>query len=103
MNFVIVRSPLLPVIARSAEWESALADYAMADDCATHNDWQPRFRRGLLLQRMRRFSESNSTLTRLFADFTNLAELYASLPLVSIYASQFATGPVITDPDAVST
>ena len=86
-----------------AEWESALADYAMADDCATHNDWQPRFRRGLLLQRMRRFSESNSTLTRLFADFTNLAELYASLPLVSIYASQFATGPVITDPDAVST
>jgi len=32
------------------EWEEALWSYAAAADLASHHDWQPRLRLGLLLQ-----------------------------------------------------
>ena len=62
---------LLPV-----EWEDALRSYAQAADLASHRDWQPRLRLGLLLQRLGRQGVSNTTFAALFDDFAGMEHAY---------------------------
>ena len=56
------------------EWEEALRSYAQAVDLAPHNDWQPRLRLGLLLQRMGRFEAGVAGPIRAFLHFPFIRE-----------------------------
>ncbi|KAK3256607.1 hypothetical protein CYMTET_34260, partial [Cymbomonas tetramitiformis] len=60
-------------------WEDALSYYRQAAALCPHHDWQPRWRIGLLLQRMERFQESNRTFADLFRHFSGLDEAYKTL------------------------
>ena len=85
--------------AHDTYWEDALRDYRDAADSAAHYDWQPRWRMGLLLQRMGRYVEGNETLSVLFRDFTSLEEAYTNLAVTS--SQQVFRGPVIHDPNLI--
>lgn len=78
-------------------WEEALQDYLEAADRASFDDWQPRWRAGLLLQRMGRFAEGNSTLLQLFREFSDLDIAYESLHITSM--QRVVRGPVYSDPN----
>jgi len=40
------------------------------------NDWQPRWRNGLLLQKVGNYAAANETLSKLFQDFDGLEQVY---------------------------
>jgi len=63
--------------AQGYYWEDALASYEIAVQLAHYNDWQPRWRLGLLQQRYGRFEDGNRTMAALMADFTGLEEAYS--------------------------
>ena len=60
-------------------WEDALEDYKMAADAAMVHDWQPRWRLGLLQNRMGLVLEGNATMSRLFREFPALRKTYATM------------------------
>ena len=60
-------------------WEDALEDYKMAADAAMVHDWQPRWRLGLLQNRMGLVLEGNTTMSRLFREFPALRKTYATM------------------------
>eukprot|EP00873_Tetraselmis_striata_P024002 jgi/Tetstr1/444266/TSEL_032158.t1 len=78
-------------------WEEALQDYRDAADRAEYSDWQPRWRLGLLMQRMGRFAEGNQTMLELFRDFTDLDIAYENLHITSM--QRVVRGPVYSDPN----
>mmetsp|Transcript_36179 Transcript_36179/g.102279 ORF Transcript_36179/g.102279 Transcript_36179/m.102279 type:complete len:151 (-) Transcript_36179:182-634(-) len=78
-------------------WEEALQDYFEAAERASFDDWQPRWRAGLLLQRMGRYAEGNSTMLQLFQDFADLDIAYESLHITSM--QRVPRGPVFADPN----
>lgn len=78
-------------------WEEALQDYRDAADRAEYADWQPRWRSGLLLQRMGRFAEGNQTMLELFRDFVDLDIAYENLHITSM--QRVVRGPVYSDPN----
>lgn len=78
------------------QWEDALRSYATAADLASHHDWQPRLRLGLLLQRMGRYDASNATLAALFDDFDGLKGAYRQMHLISAtYTGRRSLGPLV--------
>jgi len=76
-------------------FEEALQDYLEAADRASHDDWQPRWRAALLLQRMGRFAEGNSTMLEVFREFEGLDLAYESLHITSM--QRVVRGPVFAD------
>jgi hypothetical protein len=56
--------------ASGYHWADALASYTIAADLAGYDDWQPRWRLGLLQYRYGRYDESNRTLSDLMRVFT---------------------------------
>ncbi|KAK9823197.1 hypothetical protein WJX72_001020 [[Myrmecia] bisecta] len=62
----------------SGSMEDAMAAYETAAALADCDDWQPRWRLGLLQQAAGDFSAGNATLVQLFSEFTLLDQLYES-------------------------
>ena len=76
-------------------FEEALQDYLEAADRASHDDWQPRWRAALILQRMGRFAEGNSTMLEVFREFGGLDLAYENLHITSM--QRVVRGPVFAD------
>uniref|UniRef100_A0A061SAT3 Glycosyl transferase n=1 Tax=Tetraselmis sp. GSL018 TaxID=582737 RepID=A0A061SAT3_9CHLO len=78
-------------------WDEALQDYRDAAERTSFEDWQPRWREALLLQRMGRYAEGNATMISLFRQFSGLDLAYESLHITSM--QRVPRGPVYSDPN----
>ena len=63
--------------------EEALSEYHLATYLAKDDDWQPRWRLGLLQQRLGDYNEGNRTMTHLMNEFEGIGDLYRNLPWLS--------------------
>ena len=80
-------------MALPPSWDRALDEYQAAADAADLPDWQPRWRLGLLQQRMGLFREGNATLAGLLGEFTGLDTAYVKLRTTS--RQDVSRGPVL--------
>ena len=72
------------IMEGAGDGSASLRHFNLAVDAAVLHDWQPRWRLGLLQQRLGRFSDSNATMQALFRDFTGLKEAYENLQALSL-------------------